>query len=148
MKTKFLKICVSIDPSIKHTKFESPMYDLIPSMIKDIMHNSRRDYGCKLLHRCARHITDMACAPKRLSGINLVRMFLNNKYHVCFEMACDVPASCKGRCYKSKLILSCDVELICNNCNCKAGRKNDDESVPENSTLKTKTRFAFINCLY
>ena len=69
----------------------------MPSMVTDIMHNGRLDYGHRLLCRCVRHVKDTVCTPKRFSGINLG-----------FEMTYDVTESCKGQCYRFKLILSCD----------------------------------------
>ena len=120
---KLLKSCVSIDPSVNYVSFETPEYDLIPSIVTDIVCNSRRDSGYFLL--CVRHVTDTQCAPKRLSDIKLIKInHDNNNDYLCLEWSSDVSDSFKDQCYRSKLIITYNVELISFDCNCKASGKN------------------------
>ena len=37
---QLLKLCVNIDPDVKHTKFYSPLCNLVPSIITDISYDS------------------------------------------------------------------------------------------------------------
>ena len=71
-----------------------------------------RDVGYRLLHRCFRRITDTGHAPKKISDVHLVKIILNNKTHMCLEFSCDVLASHKSQYCGSKIIISCDGELI------------------------------------
>ena len=60
---KFLEMCVSINPDVKYTKFDSPIYGLMPSAVTEIAYRSRRESGHRLLHRCVRHATGDKHAP-------------------------------------------------------------------------------------
>ena len=68
---KFIKMCVSINPGVKHTKFDSPICSLMSSTVAEIACRSRRDSGHRLLHRCVHYVTDAKYAPKQLSHLTI-----------------------------------------------------------------------------
>ena len=123
---QLLKLCVSIEPDIKCTKFDSTLCNLVPSITIEIAYDSRRDAGYRLLHRCVRRIIDTGHAPKMISDVHLVKIIHNNKTFMCLEFSCDVPESYKSQCYRSNIIISCDGELIEIRCACKADGKKDN----------------------
>lgn len=45
---------------------------------------------------------------------------------LCFEWSSDVPASMKGKYYRTKITVSCKGEAYCCDCICKAGKDNEE----------------------
>ena len=111
---------------IKLLKLYVSINRLLPSVITEIVFNSNRDMGCRLLERCARDITDSQHAPKIMSAVKLVKMCIENKIYTGLEYSSDVPASLKDQMHRSKLIISFDGDLTCEDCKCKAGGKIED----------------------
>ena len=113
-------------------------------MKTEIAFNSRRDVGYRLLERCVRHITDTEYAPKRMSIVNLVKICKDNKILTGLEWSSEVPASFKAQRYQSKLIISCDGDLICNDCEYNAGGKIEDD----NQNLERKEDVINMVCVH
>ena len=47
----------------KHTDFDSPVYDVMPTVFIDFANGSRKSEGYCLLKRCLRHSFDPKCPP-------------------------------------------------------------------------------------
>ena len=118
---KLLSNCVTFDPTVKYTKFDSPVYGVIPVIVTEIANKSRRDSGYRLCCRCVRHATDTKFYPKQISDIRVIEITNNGKKEICYEWSCQIPASMKQTIYNTKVCITCDGKLYCCQCDCKAG---------------------------
>ena len=82
---QFLRKRVSIDPTTKFTKFDSPTCSLTPSMLEGMACNSRRDSRYRLSHQCVRHIPGTEYAPKRISEVKTAKINHDDKEVLGFE---------------------------------------------------------------
>ena len=125
----FFSKCVQFDKKVKFTKFDSPVYGIVPCMITKIANDSRRDSGFRLLSRCVRHSTDSKFYPGKLSFIKVVDCKVNSEKKTLFEWSCDVPASMKNERYMTKIVISSDGDVISCDCICKVGGIKDKTNV-------------------
>ena len=111
---------VTFEETVRHTTYDSPIYNVIPRIFTDIANKSRCDSGFRLLMRCARHTMDSKSITKRLQGIQVIK---TEDGTLAFNMTCEVPASMKESTYVCRACISEDGKLLCCQCDCKVGSK-------------------------
>ena len=123
----FMKSLVTFDSNHKHTKFESPVYSLIPVLVTDIAHKSRRDSGFRSCHRCARYVTDPKYFPKRMSDFQTLFVQHEGMQKLAFHWTYQVPASMARETCLTKACITYDGHLHYHDCNCEAAWGKDNK---------------------
>ena len=127
----FYASCVTLDKKVKYTKFDSPVYTIVPTIITNIANKSRRDSGYRLLTRCVRHSTDAKYYPTKLSDIKIIKCNLNGSPVLALDWCCQVPASMKNVTYDTRLCITTDGQLVSCHCNCKIGSCEESDAHQE-----------------
>ena len=131
---KLLQLCASTDQVFNCTSFESPLCYLTHSVVTNVTYDVRRDISYHLLWTCFHHVIDTQCNPKRLSDIKLIKINHDNNDSLFLEWSSDVPASFKDQCYRSKIMITYNSELLICECTFKASKKKEEnEDVNENN---------------
>ena len=130
---KLLSSCVTFDPTVKYTKFDSPVYKVIPVIITEIANKSRRDSGYRLCCRCVRHATDANFYPKQISDVRAIEITKNGRKEIVYEWSCKIPASMNKAVYTTKVCVTCDGQLYSCECDCKAGGGKSASDLVEDS---------------
>ena len=110
----------------KYTSYDSPVYDVMPSIFVEFANGSRTSSGFCLLKRCLRHSFD----PKARSIMNTnATLFLHEEdgeMGIVLENA--IPASMKDDKYDVVLAFT-SKDLVATKCQCHAGGDNEERVV-------------------
>ena len=110
------------DDNTKYTSYNSPVYDVMPSIFVEFANGSRASSGFRLLKRCLRHSFD----PKAQSIMNKkATLFIHDKDdEMGIVLENTIPASMKDDEYEVKLALT-SKDLIATKCQCHTGGDNE-----------------------
>ena len=92
-----MKSRVAIDPKANYAKSDSRVCALIPSLVTPAVCDSRFNAGYRLLRRCARHMSDIRYAPRRINCMNAVEINCKNKDFLHSDLSSNVLASMKEK---------------------------------------------------
>ena len=104
----------------RHTKWDSPIYRAMPSMLIDIAYGCRIDSGFRLVQRCARHAVDAR-------ALNLIRLqhgsfFMNKeKNEIGLKLKNAMPSSMKTDIYETEVAITAGGDLLACSCTCCSG---------------------------
>lgn len=101
---------------------ESPVFNVVPTMLVNIAARSHVDRGYCLLRRLVRHSMDVRTESLDNKMASLVKF--GNDIGICLNSP--VPASMKQDIYNTEAVLT-DSSLVCCSCDCKCGAKQTDD---------------------
>ena len=135
---------------IVHTHWDSPVYQVIPTMMIDIAYGCRIDSGYRLVERCARHAVD----SKAESSLQLQHgaFFLDpDSNKIGLNLKIFVPASMRDALYETEAAVTCGSRLVACSCTCPTGGSKEapEERVACVHVLPILLMFSFflVDCL-
>ena len=81
----FLESFITFNSNHKCTKFESPVYNLLPTVVTNIAYESRRNSGFCLCHQCVRHVADPKFYAKNLDNFMTLQVDHNSEKKLAFH---------------------------------------------------------------
>ena len=109
---------VSFTKNHRHTAYDHPIYNAVPTMMIDFAFGSRSDSGYRLVQRCARHAMDSKSRDISNKKATLFHS-IDDGDNIVIILENTVPASMKDKEYNVKVAITKDKLIACT-CNCAA----------------------------